>query len=125
MRYSAKQYATALYDVLGKAGEGKEFSSRVRSFLGMLKKHGALKFLPSILKIVERLFRAKEAEIASPQSLSRESLAALQELLGPSYSIKEKTAPELIGGMVLTWDDWRVDASVRGQLKNLRSGIGK
>ncbi|MDO8558392.1 MAG: F0F1 ATP synthase subunit delta [bacterium] len=124
MKYSAKHYARALSESLRDA-QKEEFSIRIKTFFGILRKHRALKLLPSILKIVEELMQGKGAEALVAKKLPQKTLIQIQKLFGTEYIVKEKTVPEVLGGMVLMWDDWRVDGSVRGKLQKLKSHVGK
>lgn len=41
-------------------------------------------------------------------------------MTGGEVRLEEKADPDIIGGLVLTVGDYRLDASVRGQLETLR-----
>ena len=100
--------------------QGSAFSVRVEKFLRMLKKDGRLRLLPSIVREVARLERGTCASIASVGSVSRQSIADVRDALGVDY-IEQKTAPGLLGGAVITWNDWRIDGSARGRLQKMRN----
>ncbi len=122
MKYSAKHYAQALSESL-RSAEGNEFSMRVKAFFGIVRKRKDLKLLPSILKMVEGLIQGKSTEALSAKKLSQETLVQIQKIFGVEHAVKEKISPGLIGGMILMWDDWRVDGSVRGKLQKLKSAL--
>jgi F0F1-type ATP synthase delta subunit len=47
-------------------------------------------------------------------------------LIGKEFAgtkVEEHLAPELLGGAVIEWDDWQIDASVRGRLQKLASSL--
>lgn len=119
MRYSPKQYAHALYETL-QHKHGDAFSDCVKKFLDVLKKGNALKLLPKILREMEKMEEGNVVDVASARPLSNAVRVQLQAQFAGAR-IKEKTAPELLSGAVVTWDDWRVDGSVRGRLIKLEA----
>ena len=121
MKHTTKQYAQALYASL-KDADGKEFSVRVKAFLSMLKRNRMLRLLPKILREVENLEKGQHAVVESVRALPQHTITALQETLGVTR-VEQKTMPELLGGMVVEWNDWRVDGSVRGRLQQLERRI--
>jgi F-type H+-transporting ATPase subunit delta len=44
----------------------------------------------------------------------------LGEQIGASVILEEKVSPDILGGFILNVDDLRMDASVEGQLRQLR-----
>ena len=127
MRYSPKQYAGALYESLHEA-HGEAFSFRVKQFLTLLKKAGALKLLPQILVQFEKIEReatGKElVRLAAVSPVSGEDKEQLEGIF-PKSEVMECVDKGLLGGLVIEWDDFRVDGSVRGRLAKLRSVLTK
>lgn len=121
MKYSPKQYAKALHLSL-QGASGDEFSKRVKAFLSLLKRNRALKFLPRILREMEELETGRAAVICAARPVAERVAREVKTALGAAR-VNEKTMPELLGGMVIQWDDWRVDASVRGRIAKLRSSL--
>jgi F0F1-type ATP synthase delta subunit len=118
MRYTPKQYAKALHETL-QHKHGDVFSEIVKKFLRILKQSKTTKLLPKILREVERLESGNVVEVAGAKALPHNVTARLQETFAADR-IKEKTMPELLGGMVVEWDDWRVDGSVARRLRELQ-----
>lgn len=127
MRYAVKQYANALHDSLaGVSSEG--FSDRVRNFLKMLQKEGQMRILPQVLAELERIERertgTKLISVSTAAALSDETRTELGRIF-PKGEIDERVDTEIFGGLVAEWDDYRVDGSVRGQFRKLKSFFGK
>lgn len=125
MRYTAKQYAEALYGSLREAHAGT-FSLHAKQFVALLKKEGALKLLPQILNKLELLEREhtgrKLVRVSSAGPMSEKALAELKSIFQKS-EIREAYDKNLVGGLIVEWDDFRVDGSVRGRLAKLRSSL--
>lgn len=119
MYYSPRQYANALHETL-QYKHGDAFSDGVKKFLHILKRNKSIKLLSRILREVENIEEGNIVTAVSARAIPREVMAKLQEVYVDSR-IKEKTAPELLGGATIEWDDWRIDGSVRGRLQRLHS----
>ena len=119
MKYSSPLYAKALYEVL-RAGTDDEYAMYIRRFLHILKRQNQFKLLPKILREVKRLEEGGAAHVKSAARVPDSTMHALKELLGVDR-IGQEVEPELFGGAVIAWDDWRLDASVRGQLAQLKN----
>lgn len=119
MRYSPKQYASVLHEILQRQ-HGEQFSKSVKNFLFLLKKSNQTKLLPKIFKELERLEEGKAVTITSAAALPHGAVRHVQEIFS-TEKMQQRTAKELLGGAVIEWDDWRVDGSVRGRLQQLRS----
>jgi hypothetical protein len=65
MKYTKKQYAAALVESLREAKGPKEFSSRVRGFLNLIRRQRAQKLLPGILRAVERSGEGRVVSVTS------------------------------------------------------------
>lgn len=123
MKYSAKQYALALGEIL-QSKQGEAFSKSVQNFLQLLKKNNQRGLLPKILREVKKLEEGGVAVVFCASGLSPGSTDHLKKILQVE-KVEQKTAPELLGGAVIEWEDWQLDASVRGRLNRLRAGLEK
>ena len=59
------------------------------------------------------------AEAVAPEIRER-MLKLIRKRTGNTVQLHVQTAPELKAGFILTYDDYRVDASLQGQLRQLR-----
>lgn len=127
MRYFPKHHAQALFECLHHA-TAVQFSLRARNFLANLKKDGGLKLLPRILAYLEKLERSESRrELISVRSAEPLSPDALRDLAGIFHEadVREAVGKELLGGATVEWEDFRIDASIRGRLQKLQSVLGK
>lgn len=125
MKYTNKQYASALLEALKDKDEGarKEVLAR---FLSLLTKNRARKHLDSILKEAERqnLHNAglRKVDIEFPHSLSDDTRQEIKESLGGEVFFKEKQNPDLLAGIkILIDDEILIDASAKRRLDNIFS----
>jgi F0F1-type ATP synthase delta subunit len=118
MRYTAKIYASALYESL-KDADAREFSDRARKFYELLRKHKALKFLPAIFKLLEKMESGRVATVVGAKTMPAGAVKKFNDIL-KVQKVDEKTMPEMLGGMVIEWDDWRIDSSAKGRLRKLQ-----
>ncbi|MDP3963649.1 MAG: F0F1 ATP synthase subunit delta [bacterium] len=113
-----KNYARAFYVMLSDADSDAAFARQVRAFVHFIDQRGLRAYLPKIVSHVARIEQAEGALVLSAMPIAEDVMAALRKAM--ARPVEQKTAPELLGGTVITWDDWRIDGSVRGRLKQLR-----
>jgi len=107
-------------------GEEKMTPS-LEKFLELVVRNGRLDCLHLILFAYINLYlKANNIHLATmvtafsvPEKLSERIRKALETNLGGKVVIEEKIDPSIIGGTVISVDDWRIDASVSGQLEEL------
>ena len=128
MRYTIRQYAETLYDMLCKATDHHTFAKYARSFLQHLKTNAATRLLPKILRRIEEIESRKERGVPlvvrGGESLSREMHKTLADIFG-GREIREVQNPKVLGGLTLTWNDFRIDGSIRGRLQKLQFALHK
>jgi F-type H+-transporting ATPase subunit delta len=122
----AKILAAALYKASGDK-KGKELDKMIANFSAYLSQHRLLPMIPNILGQLENIHFLKEGIIAT-KITSREELAQA-EIKKISDLIKAKTKKEvvvkteidkeLIGGVVVKYNDKIIDMSIKHQLNNL------
>lgn len=123
----AYHYARALYRLTAEssAAEAEKYTNNL---IRLLKARNETYLLPRILEKLQEAqrhpFDAKPVTVASPQKLEEKEKDALQELLPSALnakriSLQEQIAEDLIGGVVLYWDDYRWDASIKGALNKM------
>jgi F-type H+-transporting ATPase subunit delta len=123
---SPKKYAISLYEVLVSA-KANEYSNLIDSFIRLLAKHKMLGKTRQIIRYlkahIDEQQNIKTVYVSTTQSLDHVSkkhiVEYLEKLLKNKIEILEKIKPELIGGVVIEYDDVRLDGSVRKQLEIL------
>lgn len=118
-----KLYARALYESL----EGKsatETEKTISNFLDLLKKKGDLHRIQKVVKEFEELYNQKNGicklKIASAFPLDKNTVEKIVKYLAvKDYELETKIEKDLIGGFVAQYDDNRIDASIKNNLKKL------
>ncbi len=115
---------------LMRAAAGGKLEPEMESFLGLVIKNGREKLLKLILHDFRMTFlRSRKILAASLVTVNGNS--SLEEALkkivraksGYDVRVESRTDPEIIGGFVFTVDDYRIDASVAGQLESVRRAL--
>lgn len=121
-----KKYAISLYEVL-KSADAVKHPALINSFIKLLARH---KMLSKAEKIVEyfKLYADEKENIktvkislAQPleQNIKREVIGYLEKMLSYKVEIQEQLQPDLIGGIMIEYDDVRIDGSIKKQLELL------
>lgn len=115
------RYARALYEMLKGAPDDESFSKTVLLFIKFLRRKRLLTQLSNIAHQMERIERSQRAVVTSAAPLSGDATAAFRAALGKhaEYAVE----PELLGGAHIEWQDWRIDASVRGRRQRLKTAL--
>ena len=113
-----------------RAAAGGKLEPEMESFLGLVIKNGREKFLKLILHDFRMTFlRSRKILAASLVTVDGDPslVEALREMVraksGYDVRVESRTDPEIIGGFVFTVDDYRIDASVAGQLESVRRAL--
>jgi F-type H+-transporting ATPase subunit delta len=122
VRLTARQYATALVDLLDKQGSSEAFAG---NFLTTLRKNRQERLLPRILSIAREVWQEKHREstvIATvAQTLSPELQTHLESRLskelGKKVTIQQHVDPTVKGGVSLRVGDDLYDGTLRGRLE--------
>ena len=130
MSYTAKQYATALYQAIHDAGP-KDQEKILDNFLQVLQEHNQLALAPEIeaefLNYDRESRGMKLAEVTSARPLSREQeskvVKELNDYIGSDVELKKKLDEGLIGGVVIRIDDEIIDGSIKTQLNQLKDRL--
>lgn len=117
MRYTTKQYATALLDAVSATNDIKATALR---FVSVLRHHKTLKRLDEILdtaKKLERVARGGKAVsiIAATESAMKETVKHFAE----KDEIQTKLSPHVGGGVSVTIDGIRFDNTLRRRFNDL------
>lgn len=133
MKISPKQYAEALLETVDgkKAGEVKE---AIKRFVEILHNNNDISKFGKIVKKFYQIWNAKkgivEAEIVSANELDKEILKLLNSYIVKLSGAKEviinkKVDKNIIGGVVIKYNDMVVDGSLKNKLIELKSKMIK
>ena len=115
--------------VVGQVWKGEH--ELVRRLITLLAQRERLDLLPELARVFSRLWNAQrgvvDAEALTVQPLSdgqEKALAeALRRISGREVELTSRTAPEILGGLVVKMDGKVYDGSVRGRLRALRERL--
>ena len=131
LRQIMKDPAAVSYDEkmsLMESALGEEaMSPSLKQFLSLVLKSGRIGDISLILhSFIDKYYRSRNIRFASmvtatepDPSLVEKIRAAAKEHLGGDVVIATEVDPSIIGGVIFTVDDYRVDASVKTQLSDL------
>lgn len=120
MKYSVKQYASALNLAL-KGKDGSERKKATKRFLDILRKNRDGGKLSRILKELEiqhlHSSGLNKVRIEAASPLSRKVKSEIEEIFGKKLHLEEKINPELLAGLrILVNDEFFVDASAKSRI---------
>jgi len=123
MRYSVRDYATALAEVAERSSKN-EVEGVVDRFVALLERTGDVSALPKIVRAAGKILRlrtgGKEILIESARPLTGRARAAFKKLAGPKDGFEEKLNPALVAGIRVTVNGERqLDASLKRKLGKL------
>lgn len=130
MKYTVKQYALSLYQVLTETNP-KDHDFVIDNFIRVLKGNKDLPAYEKIVTEVEQLFGTEsitskiEVTTAKEQSYNEKLLKDLNKYAKQNADIVHKVEPNILGGVVIKVDDTLIDASLKTQLENLREELKK
>lgn len=122
MKYTANQYASALFEALNESPkERKEILGR---FYGVLSRDRKTNLADQILRKVELIFRQKNkvdrVVVESVAGISEKTKSQIKAILGGDAIIQEKNNPSLVGGVkIFVNDEILIDATLKKQIDNL------
>lgn len=133
MRYAARQYAKALYEILKEHKSDKRglFSANFIKLLKSKKDFKKMRFIESeLLEIERREKNIIDVEVLSPYVLSVKSENEIKKIISSFVNnskkeihIKNEIDENLIGGFKARSGDYLIDASVRNLLLKLKKNI--
>lgn len=133
MKFSSKQYAEALYELLEMATED-QFSDVLKEFARFLVENGDYVKIDEILKIFAEDWDKKrgiiKAEVTSVYDLSHEVSNVLKNYISSktnasSVNFQYKEDKEILGGLVLKYQDKELDLSLKKSINDLKECIKK
>lgn len=127
MKFTAKQYATALYSNLEKSS-AKEREQQIINFLQLLKRNRQFNISDKIISELDKIIKEKnnilEIEAITAEKIEAKELSKLLEKkLDKKIELKIKVDKEIIAGLILKINDLLIDGSMRTQLKLLNNKL--
>lgn len=133
MKISAKQYALALYEATQGKKDG-QIKDALKKFVKMLAKNNDFKKAREIIRGLDKIFKKEEgileAEITSANPLKKEMVKDLRyyiaEMSGAKkIEVKENVDKNILGGVVIRYEDKIIDGSLRNRLSELKRDLAK
>lgn len=130
MKYTVKQYAEALYLAVSESSPSDQ-DRVLDNFVRLLKENNDLSKIEEIekefLQIDMNTRGVKLAEVISARELSMSQeekiISELNAYVGTKVEIKKKIDEDLIGGVLIKIGDEQIDASIKGNLMNLKNKL--
>ncbi len=125
MKFTAKQYALALFESLEST---KDHNQVLDNFVTVLAENSDLKRFEEIAEEFHKLELEKkgikQVEITSAHPINKENehaiIEQLNKLVKGDIELKKKVDENIIGGVVVRMDDKMLDASVKNNLDKLK-----
>jgi F-type H+-transporting ATPase subunit delta len=127
-KISAKKYAISLYESLEEAPE-KEVHELIKDFIKLLIRKNQINLIGKILLEFEKHWNEKEGikkvEVTTSQPLLHKKIITdeLKKYLQKTIELEEKVDKEIIGGLIIKYDDILIDGSVKKRLAILRQKL--
>ncbi len=128
MKYTVKQYAQSLYDVL-ETTNPKQQDIVIDNFINILRTNNDLAAYEKIVAEYEKLLDIKEntsqvtITTATDANITPALLKELNKYSKDKIETTQITDEEVLGGVVIRVDDTLIDASLRTELNNLESKL--
>jgi F-type H+-transporting ATPase subunit delta len=128
MKFTVKQYAQSLYEVLTDSNP-KDHDRVIENFISVLKANDDLSAYEKIVNEVDSLFQTDnetskiEVTAAHEKSITPSLLKELNKLAKTKAEITTKIDDKIIGGVIIRVDDQLIDASISTQLQNLEKDL--
>jgi F-type H+-transporting ATPase subunit delta len=129
MRITSTQYAKSLYEATAEKSH-EEVDVLVSNFVKVLAKNGQMRLKSEILRKFETVSNMKNgiivAQVTSQEKLSEGMIEKLNGFIKEKYQAEKVVIENIIdekiqGGVIVKVGDEIFDASVKGQLKKMRS----
>ena len=132
MKFSAKQYAEALYDSL-EGTNPQDLDLVLNNFVEVLATNNDIKLFPEIENEFHKLELekkgVKQVEVTTSHPLTKENerniIEELNKLVKGDVELKKKIDERILGGVVIRMDDQMIDASVQNELNNLKQELSE
>lgn len=123
MRYTTRQYAEALRTLALEIHE-KDIPALAKKFVSTIKRHGAQKQIPDILKTTLTLNRREHGgRSIAITAFDEASLETAVKDFSPHDDITGSISKKTVGGVSITIDGTRIDNTLRRRLDDLKRTI--
>jgi F-type H+-transporting ATPase subunit delta len=128
MKFTVKQYAQSLYEVITDSNP-KDHDRVIENFISILKTNGDLAAYEQIVNEVDSLFQTEnqtskiEVTANSKESITPGLLKELNKLAKTKAEVTTKIDDSIIGGVIIRVNDQLIDASMKTQLNNLEKDL--
>lgn len=108
---------------------GKKASEEVLNFIRFVIREKRVEYMPAIVRMYEHIYRKEKniviSTLTSASELSKESFDSIQNFISKisgskNIEVRSKIDNSIIGGFILDIENNRMDASIKGQLSNLK-----
>jgi len=133
MKITSKQYAISLFESV-KGKKDKEASAAVKKFFDVLVANNQTgqmnKIIDQFLKMWNTENGIVESEFFSAQGLDKETVKLLTGYIAKHTGAKQvivsqKVDKDILGGVVIKYEDQILDGSLKTRLKNLKEQMVK
>lgn len=120
MKYTPKQYATALFESLQEKGANPD--AVVKSFAKMLAGNYDRALLPKVIMQLKKLERTKAGKhdvvLTSARPLEKQVIAAVKQKVGEKSEIREVVDGAVLGGIkILINDEVVIDGTLKTRIE--------
>lgn len=123
---SSKKYAISLYESIKNVDENK-ISNILKSFVGILIKNKDINKVGKIIKAFKEYYNEQENNleitVTTANQIDQDVMELIKKKLNGSLNkeieIRTETNGELIGGMVMKYNDTIIDGSVKKRIELL------
>jgi len=120
---SPKKYALLLYNLTAGQKPGV-IDAAIKKFIKLISKNRQLGLCPQIIDEFEKLWNSEQKilkiQLTTARELNQDNLkeiiTKLEKKLNKKIEIYAEVDPDLIGGAVLNFNDFLIDASIKKQL---------
>lgn len=134
-KYTAKQYAMALFDSLNEKGANKDLSADrqaliIKRFAAILTKNYDRFLFPKIAMQLKKLERGREGRhevvVTSARPLEKDVITDIKKKVGENSVVKETVDPAVLGGVkVLVNDELVIDGTLKTRISRLVEAVTK
>lgn len=128
MKFTAKQYAQSLYEVMEHTSPNQQ-DRVIDNFIDILRSNNDLEAYEKIIAEYEKLVdvQAKTSQVevttATDANITPSLLKELNQFTKEKVELTQVTDEQILGGVVIRVDDTLIDASLKNQLDNLEANL--
>jgi len=124
MKTLPKNYALGLYEAIKTLESKTQIQGAIKNFILILKKERALYLIPKIISAFEKIYKKENGIIDIEVTTKNEiDFNTIIKNLGNKLEIKKKIDSNIIGGLILKYEDNLIDGSLKKKLEILKEGF--